>query len=148
MGAQVVVLTFAIGCAVVLLFAPVSQRTIWVSGAPPNWSGPGMRHSAGWDWVAPLCALVALGGLLGGWAMRPRVVLAALGAAVATVAFGIAAGAVGFHYRDAITGVLDEPRFVTIPPAAAPFFAVIATLGAGYALALAVGWLAPDSSSP
>src|SRR5918995_1183379 len=50
----------AVGCAALLLFAPMTPRTSWTY-LPQSESGPGggMTHSAGWDWIAPLSVTVA-----------------------------------------------------------------------------------------
>ena len=139
---------FALVCAVLLFFAPVSGRTTWISAEPRETGGTGsIRHSAGWDWVAPLCGVVAIVGLAVGAVARPRVAGPVLGAAVATVALAGAAAAAWGHWRDAASGALDLRGFTTHPAPAAPAFALIAALGALCALVLALGWLKPGDGA-
>jgi hypothetical protein len=54
----------ALACAVFLLFAPFTPRTMWLY---PRSANPGaaatMRDAAGWDWLSPVCGVLALLGL-------------------------------------------------------------------------------------
>lgn len=142
MRTENVVAVLAVACAFVLLFAPFTGRTTWVSADPRETGGTGgIRHSAGWDYVAPMCGLIAIAGVVAGWFARPRVVIPLAGAIAAAIAFTVIAVAAAGHWLDGITGRLDLRGFTTHPAPGAPFFAVVAILGAGYAIALAIGWL-------
>ncbi len=146
MRMEKVLWVFALACAALLFFAPFSPRTTWISENPRQTGGTGtIRHSAGWDWVAPSCGVVAVVALVGGAAARPRVAAPVFAAAIATASLAGAAAAAWGHWRDATSGTLDLDGFTTYPPPAAPAFALIAALGAGYALVLALGWLAPGN---
>jgi hypothetical protein len=144
MRAESTIFVLALVCAFGLLFTPLSQRTMWYSIDPVASGGTAsMRHSAGWDYVAPVCAFVALAGLIGGLALCPRVLVPVAGAIAAAGALGFAAGVTAVHYRDAVSGTLDLSGMETVAPPAAPSFAVLAVLGAGFALALAISWWTP-----
>jgi hypothetical protein len=131
-----------LACAILLLSAPMTPRTSWV-GLPANEMGGGtggMRHSAGWEWVALLCGIAALAAVVFGLWARPAPVAPSVGAAVAAVAFLAAGLAAGGHWWDGVSGRLAEWGYVTYPAPAAPFFAIVGLLGAVLALALAADW--------
>ncbi len=99
--------------------------------------------------LAALSGIVALVGLgIGAWA-RPRVVVPVLGAVVAAVAFAVAAYAAGSYWSAILTGMVAleggaiDSRLRMHPSPAVPVFAFLATVGAGCAFVLAVGWRRP-----
>ena len=143
MRTESTLLVIGFACAALLLLAPLSPRTTWVAADERAGSG-GMRHSAGWDYVAPACALVAGACLVAGWFARPRVAPAMVAAVAAAIAFALAGGAAFGHWRDAVGGALDIPGYTTHPPFDAPFFALVGLVGAVAALALAAWWASPD----
>lgn len=139
----------AVICALVLLVAPFTPRTrLDKETAPGALRGGGMRHSAGWDYVAPARGLVALVGLGVAGFVHPRVVVPIVGAVVAAGAFGVTAVASGGHWIDAISGALDIPGYATVPAKGAPAFVVVAIVGAAYSAALALGWAASRERNP
>jgi hypothetical protein len=79
--------------------------------------------------------------LAAGRRARPGGAFPTVGAAVAIIAFTGSAAAAGGHWRDAAGGALDMRGFMTRPAPGGLPFAIVALLGAGCALALAVGWL-------
>ena len=142
MGIEHTLRRLAIACALLLLLAPLTPRTSWVGGDGHETRGTSsMRHSAGWDWVMPVCGIAAILGLATGRRARPGGAFRVVGVAVALIAFTGAAVAAGGHWRDAAGGALDMRGFMTRPAPGALPFALVALLGAGCALALAVGWL-------
>lgn len=122
----------AMACAVLLLFAPATPRTSWIYAG-----GGGMTHSAGWDWVAPLSGIVAIGALALTGRSCPRGAASVLGNVVAVFAFGVSAAASAGHWYSLATGSLDlEWESTTYPAPLVLPFAVIAAVGAVCALAL------------
>jgi hypothetical protein len=81
-----------LGNAALLLFAPMTPRTSW-SGE----GGAGMIHSAGWDWIAPLLGIVAVGSLIVGRRRRQGVAGAVFGASVASISLAVMAAAALGH---------------------------------------------------
>ena len=144
MRTEKVLWSFALACAVFLLFAPFTPRTMWYSADTERPGGTSsVRHSAGWEWVVPLCGIAAIVGLTTGIRTRRLVTIPVLGAGAASIAFVVAAVAAGGHWIDGMRGALALGAFRTSPAPGAPYFAVVATVGAGYALVLAIGWLKP-----
>lgn len=138
--------SFALLCAISLLSAPlVGGRTVWAG------RGGQFTEAAGWDWLVPALGAVAIAGLVAGLFLRPQKALAAIGAAVATMAFGAAAYAAGTAWIALLqgstllegsapgNGVLYELRYPSRPQP----FAIIATIATGFALVLTVSWLEP-----
>lgn len=128
----------AIALAVFHFIAPFSGRTTWTGG------GLGMmRHSAGWDWVAPLAALIVLGSLVIGLFNRPRILVPAICATIATVAFGATAAASTGHWYDLQRGALAVERMNLHPAPMVHIFASAATAGVAVTLILLGTWLRP-----
>jgi hypothetical protein len=126
----------AIGCAALLLCAPMTPRTSWAGDG-----GAGMTHSAGWDWIAPLLGIVALVSLIVGRRRRPGVAGAGFSAIVASVSFAGASAAALGHWLDLMSGSLAEARWVIYPAPAVACIAAIAMVGMVAALVLLGSWL-------
>jgi putative copper export protein len=139
----------AIGCAALLLFAPMTPRTSWTY-LPQSESGPGggMTHSAGWDWIAPLLGIVALVSLIVGRRRRPDVAGAVFSATIASISFAGAAAAALGHWLDLMSGSLREARWVIYPAPAVGYFAAIAIVGMVAALVLLGSWLHQGDAEP
>ena len=134
----------AVGCAALLLCAPMTPRTSWTY-LPQSESGPGsgMTHSAGWDWGAPLLGIVALVSLIFGRARRPGVAGAVFAALVTSIRLAGAGGAALGHWLDLRSGSLDYAGTVIHPAPAVAYFAAIAIAGMVAALVLLGSWLHP-----
>jgi hypothetical protein len=132
----------AVGCAALLLCAPMTPRTSWTY-LPQSESGPGsgMTHSAGWDWGAPLLGIVALVSLILGRAWRPGAAGAVFGALVASISLAVAGAAALGHWLDLRSGSLDYAGTVIHPAPAVAYFAAIAIAGMVAALVLLGSWL-------
>jgi len=139
----------AVGCAALLLLAPATPRTSWVS-LPESEFGPGggMTHSAGWDWIALLLGIVAIVSLIAGRRLRTGVAGAVLSAVVAAICFAVAAAAALGHWLDLMSGSLDEARWVIYPAPAVAYFAAIAAVGMVAALVRLGSWLHPGAAEP
>jgi hypothetical protein len=124
-------------CAVLLLFAPLTPRTSW------SHRGGGMRHSAGWDWIAPMSGVVALIGLGLGAVARPRVPSAVAAAALTAAAFGAATIAAAGHWGSLAIGAMGIDDWTLYPAPAVFHFAVIASAGTVLTLVLLGVWLRP-----
>ncbi|HET7093689.1 MAG TPA: hypothetical protein VFI22_09435 [Thermomicrobiales bacterium] len=136
--------TFAAICAIALLFAPFTPRTMWLyDGQRPEGQAFSIRDSSGWDWLVPVLGVAAIVVLFVAALLRPRVVLPTLGAVLAARAFGIAAVAAGRYWLDLTRGAAAIEDYRIVPAPGPPFFTVVAIAGAAYALALAVSWLSP-----
>jgi hypothetical protein len=132
-----------VACAIVLFFVGLTGRTRWVEDhANPN-RATKVVDSAGWDWVARLAGIAAIGGLaVGRWA-RSRFGVAVLGAAATTAAFGWAAVVAGHYWLVLTQGTGQIEGYVMYPATGPPYVAVLATVGTGFALVLAISWLLP-----
>lgn len=132
----------AVGCAALLLFGLVSDRTSWVGG------GGVTTDSAGYNWATLFAGIVALVALASSFWAWPRLPYALLGAAVAFGAFGAAAYVCGSYWLalargDArLDGIATMPEHWRVYPATGPiFFTTAALVGALAALLLAASWL-------
>jgi hypothetical protein len=125
----------AVVCAVLLLFAPFTPRTSW------SHRGGGMRHSAGWDWIAPLAGVVAIASLAVGAHARPRIAGPVFAASFAAIAFGGATIAAAGHWGSIIIGALEIEGWHLYPAPSVSFFAVIASAGTVVTLILLGTWL-------
>lgn len=99
-----------------------------------------MTHSAGWDWVAPICGLLAIVILLAGGGLRLegwRAVWFSAMAFLPLLAAGLAAWG---HWNDLNAGRLWLLNSTLYPAPAAGFFAVIGLIGAIAALGLTASW--------
>jgi hypothetical protein len=132
----------AVGCAALLLFAPMTPRTSWTY-LPQSESGPGggMTHSAGWDWIAPLSGTVAVVSLIVGRRQRLGVVASVFSTMVASISLAVAAAAALGHWLDLRSGSLTVARSVIHPAPAVAYFAAIAIVGMVAALVLLGSWL-------
>jgi hypothetical protein len=139
----------AIACAVLLLFGPLSDRTVWVRAAAGG--GTRITDAAGYPAAAFLSGLAVLAILAAAHAARPRVVVPVLGAVAAVAAFGLSVfvsglgavarwqGRVWFYGGG---GDFGPTKGWTVYPAdGPPVFFVVALVGAVAALALAIAWL-------
>src|SRR5215211_1629987 len=133
----------AIGCALLLLCAPMTPRTSWAGEG-----GAGMIHSAGWDWIAPLLGIVALVSLVVGRRRRPSVAGAIFSALIASITFAVASAAALGHWLDLMSGSLAVARWVIYPAPAVGYFAAIAIVGPVAALVLLGSWLHADDTEP
>jgi hypothetical protein len=135
----------ACGCAVLLLLAPMTPRTSWISlpASEVRAAGGGATDSAGWDWFAPALGIVAIVCLLVGRWHRPRVLPSVAGAAGAAAALAVAGAAALGHWLDLRSGSLDIAGWTIYPAPAVAYFAVIAGVGMGAALVLTGSWLHP-----
>lgn len=134
-------------CAVYLLTGLIlGGRSIWKAVG-----GTSIRDGVGWDWAMSARGVVAIAGLAVDVRNRPRVVVPLIGAAVATLAFAAATYAAG-NSRAALlqgtaiplrwdSGKVEPGELELLHPARPQSYAVIATVGAGFALVLAVSWL-------
>lgn len=138
---------FAIGCAILLLFAPLGGRTVW---EPIRGSGSA-TDAGGYNAIAVFSGVVVLAALgFARWG-RPRLVLPLVGAAVATVAFGLTLYATGVYVVARLQGGIwiyacwcfeELSSSTTVTPAPGPpIFALVALVGAVATLALAIAWL-------
>ncbi len=136
----------AVGCAIVLLFAPLGGRTTWVKGHVTA------TDAAGYIIVAILSGVVALAALALAFRSRPRLVLPVLGTLTAISAFGLTVVAAGVDVVARWQGQVwiyagwsiaeDMGRKWTVYPAwGPPFFTLAALIGAAASLVLAISWL-------
>ncbi len=132
----------AVGCAALLLCAPMTPRTSWTFLAQSE-SGPGggMTHSAGWDWIAPLLGIVALVSLIVGRRRRLGVVASVLSTMVASISLAVAGVAALGHWLDLRSGSLSVAGSVIHPAPALAYSAAIAIVGMVAALVLLCSWL-------
>lgn len=141
----------AIGCAILLLFAPLGGRTMWVLNANLYEGYNINTDSAGYNVGAVFAGIVAVAVLAFAFRMRPRMVLPLLGAAVAVSVFTLSALASAVTWQDmANFDVLPNgtvvdldvgPEWAVYPAWGPPFFTMFAVVGAASTLALAIGWL-------
>jgi hypothetical protein len=144
MRTEKVLWSFAIVCAVLLLFAPFTPRTTWVYDGPQPVGNPStIRDAAGWDMVAPLSGIIAIAGLVVGVLARPRVIVPVLSTAIATIAFAMTAVAAGRYWLELGRGAGAMADFSMHSAPAPPYFAIVATVATGFALVLTVSWLEP-----
>jgi hypothetical protein len=145
--AERVLWRIAVGCAALLLCAPMTPRTSWTFLAQSE-SGPGggMTHSAGWDWIAPLLGIVALVSLIVGRRRRLGVVASVLSTMVASISLAASAAAALGHWLDLRSGSLSVARSVIHPAPAVAYFAAIAIVGTVAALVLLGSWLHQDDA--
>lgn len=122
----------AAACSVLLLLAPLTPRTTWTYVAQSESRGDvgTVTHSAGREWVALLCGIIAIAALV---AMKRRFA----GGIVAMLAFAAAAAAALGHWLQFQSGSLVTLRSIVHPAPAAPYFAAIAVAG----LTTTVAWL-------
>jgi len=132
----------AVGCAALLLCAPLTPRTSWTGEG-----GAGNTHSAGWDWIALLLGIVALVSLILGRRQRLRLA-AVFGAMVASVSFAVAGAAALGHWLDLMSGSLNDARWVIHPAPAVGYFAAIAIVGMVATLVLLGSWLHDGNAEP
>lgn len=145
MRTEKILWSFTILCALFLLTAPMfGGRAVWA-----NRGGGTIRDAAGWGWLLPALAVVAIVGLVVGVFTRPRVVVPVLGAAFATAAFAMAAYHAGSSWlvkaqnRAQPVGFefgRDEPYRVLMLPSPEPY-TIVATVATGFAVVLTVSWL-------
>ena len=135
----------AVGCAALLLCAPITPRTSWTGEG-----GASNTHSAGWDWIALLLGIVALVSLIVGRRQRPAVAGAVFGAMIASISLAVAGAAALGHWLDLMSGSLNlnEPRWVIHPAPAVGYFAAIAIVGMVATLVLLGSWLHPGDAEP
>lgn len=126
-------------CAVGLLFAFLTTRTSWIGER-----GQGMRHSAGWDWVAMFAGMVTLTSLCVGASARDRRVLPGICAAVAAIAFGASGAAALGHWISLRYGELEMAGWTLYPAPDVLRFAVIGFVGMVATLVLLGRWLHPS----
>ena len=132
----------AVGCAALLLGAPMTPRTSWTGEG-----GASNTHSAGWDWFALLLGIVALISLIVGRCQRPRVA-AVFSAMVASISLAVAGAAALGHWLDLMSGSLNDARWVIHPAPAVGYFAAIAIVGMVLTLVLLGSWLHPGGAEP
>lgn len=131
--------------AVLLLFAPLTPRTTWTYDGPKPRGNPAtIRDSAGWEWVAPLAGIVAIVALALAVVSRHRIVVPSFGAAVAAVAFAVAALAAGDSWLALSRGAAARAEFAAHPAPGPPYFTVIAITASALAVLLTVSWLVPN----
>ncbi len=133
----------AVGCAALLLLAPLTPRTSWVylAASESRGSAANATHSAGWDWVVPLFGIVAIVALIAGRMQHPSFTGALLGAAVGALGLAVAGAAALGHWLDLRSGALADARWAIHPAPAVGYFAGIATVGMVAALALLGHWV-------
>jgi hypothetical protein len=148
MRTEKVLWALAVLCAVYLLSGPfLGGRTVW---SHRGWI---ISDGAGWDWLMPAAGIVALGGLVIGVALLPRVAIPVFGAAIAMVAFAIAAYASGSAWIDLLQGTTRLQASLSargeqvevLYPSQPQSFAVVATVATGFALVLVISWLKPSA---
>jgi hypothetical protein len=132
----------AVGCAALLLCAPLTPRTSWTYLPEREvGAGGGMTHSAGWEEIVLLLGIVAVVSLIVGRRRRPGVASAVFGASVASISLGVAAAAALGHWLDLMSGSLEVSRWVIHPAPAVAHFVAIAIVGMVAALVLLGSWL-------
>lgn len=135
----------ATGCAILLLFAPLTPRTTWLPTGRNTGGLSQITEGVGWLAIAALLGGVALVGLGLGRRAHRRVSGASTAAGAATIAFLVTAVGLGRHWIDLMSGVSSvrmhpgEP-WVLHPAPLVPGFAIVAAAGAGLALALTIRW--------
>lgn len=154
--AETVLWRVALGCSFLMLLGPMADRTTYAKRSGFVF----ITDAAGYNIVALLSGVVALGALgFAAWA-RPRVFLTALALAGAVAAFGLTVfmsglavsarfqGEVWFYGTDSYaTDAAEMGRRVTIDAADGPYFFVAAALlGAIATLGLGVMWLRQSRS--
>ena len=150
MRAERVLWRIAVGCAALLLCAPMTPRTSWtyLPATEVGAAGGGMTHSAGWDWIALLLGIVALVSLIVGRRLRPGIAGAVFSAMIASISLAGAAAAALGHWLDLMSGSLNYARWVIHPAPAVAYFAAIATVGMVAALVLMGSWLHAGHTEP
>jgi hypothetical protein len=147
MRAENVLWWFDVACAALLMFVSLSSRTTWIEDHANLERAATIIDSAGWDWTARLAGIAAVAALvIGRWA-RLRPVATMLCASTATIAFGVSAVVSGQYWLDLTKGAGQVEGYVIHPATGVPYAAVIATLGTGYSLVLAISsWRSAPSS--
>ena len=147
--AERVLWRIAVGCAALLLCAPMTPRTSWTSLPDSEVAaGGGMTHSAGWDWIALLLGIIALVSHIVGRRQRPGVAGAVFSTTIASISLAVAGAAALGHWLDLMSGSLSEARWVIYPAPAVGYFAAIAIVGTVAALVLLGSWLHPGDAEP
>jgi len=134
----------ATSCAVLLLYAPFTPRTMWLPTGRSSGGGE-ITEGVGWHAITALLGAAALIALVLSLRARQRGSAAVVGAAVATIAFVVTAVGMWRHWIDLMNGVTSvdpgagwvlHPAPVVLP------FALFAAAGVGFAVLLAMqrGW--------
>jgi hypothetical protein len=143
MRSEIVLRWVALGSAIVLLFAPVGERTYW-----EQW-GQGISRvydSTPYDFLALLAGVVALFSLVAALLSLPHRRPMVLG--IAAAAFAVTAASYGFYWMEASRGVFRSEGQVYVPEGwtVHPMtgyreFTIAAGVGAASALVLAINSL-------
>src|SRR4051812_28024926 len=112
MRSEYVLWWFSLACAVFLMFAPFTPRTMWYyNGSSPVGNAYSYRDAAGWDALSLPCGVAALISLVVGAFLRPCVIVPVLTAAGAAAAFGLTAFAAGQYWIDLARGAAAIPDY-------------------------------------
>src|SRR5215218_5976374 len=90
----------ATSCAVLLLYAPFTPRTIWLPTGRDSDGGGQITEGVGWHAIAVLFGIAALVALVVSFWAPQRSPTRWVGAAVATAAFVVIAVGMGRHWID------------------------------------------------
>lgn len=134
----------AMACAAMLVYAPFTPRTTWVTTSRPAY-GPRIIEGVGWQGVAAVVGIVVMISLVTALFARRRT-SAVFGAALATVGFVIIAVGMTRHWIDLMNGVTSinpGTGWELHPAPRILLFAGIAAVGTVCALALTIHALRP-----
>lgn len=142
-----VLLAVVYGCAVLLMFAPVGERTYLQEGTADAYGRS--YDTMPYDFLAFLLGIVALAGLswaVWGWPARRRAIY---GTAAATTAFTLATMVFGVYWWEASQGIFRIDGYVVagngrgtvVPMTGYRLFAVAGVAGLTATLILATRWL-------
>jgi len=139
--AEQVLWLLALLCAVLLLFAPLTPRTMWIHQRQTN---PGVAATItaghGWDGLAWITGIIAIVALVVGACSRPHVARSVISGAMATLAFAASAIAATTYWLDLSGGAADLKHYVTIPAPGPLVFAAIATVATILTVVLTISW--------
>jgi hypothetical protein len=146
MRAEKVLWWLTMGCAVLLVLAPLTPRTTWL---PRSRTGLSLiTEGVGWQAIAALVGIAAIGALVAGVRAHRRE-SAVTGAAIATFGFGLITVGMTRHRIDltnGVTSVNPGSNWELHPAPFIPLFAGLAATGAVCAFALTLLWLQPAAT--
>lgn len=132
----------ALGCAVLLLFAPLSPRATWVhAGGDLRGDAGSISTGRAWAFVVFAMAIVAICSLAIGAVNRQKRIIPSLCSALAAVAYGIAALSCGAEISHRAAWTAGFPEYALSSTGWADAYVVIAFVGVAGSIGLTIQWL-------